>query len=116
MGRLWVVRGSPAGHPWVVCEPPVRRTLVAHGMSVGRPWGVCGSHVECTWGAYGFSMSYLQAGSSVKPKIPSDADVHPVFESRTLTFCTCLVCPCRAFNECVCVIFFRQLFGFLYIV
>ena len=25
---------------------------------------------------------------------------------------TCLLCPCRAFNECVCV-FFRQILGFL---
>ena len=34
-----------------------------------------------------YSRSDLQAGSSIKPKIPSDANVHPVFESWTLNFC-----------------------------
>ena len=32
--------------------------------------------------AFDFLASNVQAGSSIKPKIPSDANVHAVFESQ----------------------------------
>ena len=47
------------------------------------------------------------------PPIPSESNVHAVFEryNKTLKFCTLDTCPCRALYECS---FFRQIFGGLY--
>ena len=60
----------------------------------------------------------VQAGSSIKPKISSDADVHAVFEIYTSPeiLHTCLMCPCRASNDFffvppsdICVVVFLYL-------
>ena len=61
------------------------------------------------------SCILVQASSSVKPQIPSGANVHAVFQ-RPYNFAhtdTCLMCPCRAFDDFL-FCFSRQIFGFLY--
>ena len=39
----------------------------------------------------------VQAGSSIKPQIPLEFNVHTVFEGTLIFLHTCSMCPCRAF-------------------
>ena len=57
---------------------------------------------------------WIQAGSSIKPQIASEFNVHAVFERDPEIVHTSLMCSCRAFYESFFFFFFHQMFGFLY--
>ena len=61
-------------------------------------------------------MILIQAGSSIKPQIPSESNIHAVFERFDPEIVlTCLTCPCRAFYDGFFLFFFfRQVLWFLY--
>ena len=58
-------------------------------------------------------MILIQAGSSIKPQIPSESNIHDGFERDPAILYTGSMCPSRAFtNGVLSSLFFRQIFGF----
>ena len=85
-----------------------QRTIIRHERYSSDIWR-CLLSGSVTHPRQAQTVVHLHAGSSTKPQIPSDPNVHAVFESQDLVILhTCFMCPSRALND-----FPRQTFGLL---